>query len=357
MRKLRFKNRNGILYFGFGDKLKSSKRKYNQVNKKIIFGMWERGELDHDLMEKSTAYTVAEMTKEVIESKRRELKHTTILAYDAACRIKIMPYFQDRLVTEIKPIDIKRFYDVFVEDNLSNGSINLSKVLLTEVFNNAILEELITVNPVKMVKMPKARKKKKKQMPCSLDEIDQILEACIGQVRNFLGISFFTGMRSGELMALKWEDVDFQTDTITINKTVSRGFISSPKTRSSEREIEIIPKAKEFFNAQKRETGLQKSYVFLNKKNDYFPTNQLFYKQFKAILNKLGFTVRSLHNTRHTFASIMLNNKIEPLWVSNTLGHENLDITLRVYTHFMPRKEKMTIGFLEKRYKNGTNTA
>ena len=43
------------------------------------------------------------------------------------------------------------------------------------------------------------------------------------------------------------------------------------------------------------------------------------------------------------------------MWVSNTLGYENLDITLRVYSHFMPKKEKMVIGFLEKRYKNGTS--
>jgi hypothetical protein len=51
----------------------------------------------------------------------------------------------------------------------------------------------------------------------------------------------------------------------------------------------------------------------------------------------------------------MLNTGIDPMWVSNTLGHENLDITLRVYAHFMPKKEKMVIGFLEKRYKNGTS--
>jgi integrase len=50
----------------------------------------------------------------------------------------------------------------------------------------------------------------------------------------------------------------------------------------------------------------------------------------------------------------MLNNRIEPLWVSNMLGHNNLDMTLRIYTHYMPRKEKMSLEFLEKRYKNGT---
>ena len=66
--------------------------------------------------------------------------------------------------------------------------------------------------------------------------------------------------------------------------------------------------------------------------------------------------VDTLHNKRHTFTSMMLNNGIDPMWVSNTLGHENLDITLRVYAYFMPRKEKMVIEFLDKRYKNGTSS-
>jgi len=76
---------------------------------------------------------------------------------------------------------------------------------------------------------------------------------------------------------------------------------------------------------------------------------------FQKVLTKLGIERRSLHNTRHTFASMMLNNGIEPLWVSHTLGHESLKITLDIYTHYMPKKEKMSIRFLETRYKNGTN--
>lgn len=65
----------------------------------------------------------------------------------------------------------------------------------------------------------------------------------------------------------------------------------------------------------------------------------------------MGLKYRYLQTIRHTFASLMLNNGIEPLWVYNTLGHVNLQITLSVYTHFMPKKEKMTIQFLDKWYK------
>ncbi|MDQ1264520.1 MAG: integrase, partial [Campylobacterota bacterium] len=113
--------------------------------------------------------------------------------------------------------------------------------------------------------------------------------------------------------------------------------------------------AKKYFKAQQLLTGLKNDFVFLNKRNSFYGTNTHFYDNFQRVLKKLDFELRSLHNTRHTFASMMLNNGIDPLWVSKTLGHENLQITLNTYTHYMPKKEKMSIGFLEKRYKSGTN--
>ncbi len=357
MKKLRFKNRGGILYFGFGDKLKSSKLKYTNINKNIIIGKFKNGLLDDELDINQTAHapTIEKLLKEVMSSKSKVLKHKTLLAYKVTCKTKIIPYFKDKLVTEIKPIDIKKFQDSLVDIGLGKGTINLTRVLLKQVFNLAILSELITLNPIKMVDMPKIKQNKVKQKPFTLDEIDLILASLKGAIKNFIGVAFFTGMRSGEILALKWEDIDFITDTISINKTIAEGYINSPKTASSFRDIEILPQAKEFLKAQQLETGLKSDFVFLNKHNSYYGSNTHFYNHFQKVLKKVGLEKRSLHNTRHTFASMMLNNGIDPLWVSNTLGHENLNITLSIYTHYMPKKQKMVINFLEKRYKNGTN--
>lgn len=357
MKKLRFKNRGGILYFGLGDKLKSSKLKYTNVNKNIIIGKFKSGLLDDELNidAVSGVPTIEELLNEVMSSKSKVLKHKTLLAYNVACRTKIVPYFKDMLVTQIKPIDIKNFQDTLLDKNLGKGTINLTRVLLKQVFNLAILSEHITLNPIKMVDMPQFKSKKVKQKPLTLDEIDLILKQTKGHIRNFLGIAFFTGARSGEILALKWEDIDFVTDTISINKTIAEGYINSPKTNSSNRDIEMLPEAKKFLKAQQLETGLKNSFVFLNKRDEYYGSNTHFYDHFQKLLKRLGLEQRSLHNTRHTFASMMLNNNIDSLWVSNTLGHENLNITLSIYTHYMPKKQKMVIDFLEKRYKNGTN--
>ena len=331
MKKLRFKNRNGVLYFGIDGNFKSSKMKYNVVNKNILIGKHNRGELNDALgFEAPKSILLCDLVRDVLDRKSIVLKYQSIQSYNTIFRTKIIPFFDKRTVTEIKPSDIKKFHDMFIEQGLGNDSIRIARVLLSEAFANAILNEIIVNNPILMVRMPKARTQKKKQLPCTLKEIDDLLRLSKQDIKNFLGISFFTGMRSGELLALKWEDIDFDTDTISINKTISKGIINSPKTRSSLRDIEMIPQAREFFKSQYLQTGLKKSYVFLNSFGNYYGQNNYFQYSFKGLLKELNLEDRSLHNTRHTFASMMLNNGIDPLWVSNTLGHETLDITLKV---------------------------
>ena len=355
MKKLRFKNRNGVLYFGLNGKFKSSKMKDTKINRNMIISKHRSGELDEELGFKTNKVpTLVYFLDKVLQEKRETLKLSSVQHYSNSYK-KILTYFEDKDISRFKPIEIKDFQDELAK-KYSRSLINNVRTLLREAFDLAVLSELININPVVAVRAPKVLKAKKKQIPFTLDEIDLILENSQGHVRNFLGISFFTGMRGGEILALTWDDIDFVTDTISITKTVSRGVINSTKTTASDRDIEMISQAKKFFEAQRLETGLKHSFVFLQKDmKSYHGTNVRFYKQFKNLIKKLNLEDRSMHNTRHTFASIMLNNQIEPLWVSATLGHKSLDVTLGIYTHFMPRKEKMVISFLEKRYKTGTH--
>jgi len=353
MKKLRFKNRNGVLYFGFGDSLKSSRMKDTKINRNILIGKFNRGELFDD-SKITPSDTVTDLVEKVINDKSKHLKHKSMISYRSSFKNHIIPFFSDKPIFMVKPMDIKNLQDKMVDSGLKRQSVQLVRILLKEAFEIAVLSEIVQSNPVEAVSMPKIKYKKEKYKPFSLDEIDLIVSKANGTVKNFLGISFFTGIRSGELLALTWDDVDFQTDTISINKTIAQGIINSAKTKSSERDIEILPMAKEYFKKQLLETGMKSSFIFLNKKSTHYSTNDLFARTYASILKSLNIEHRGLHNTRHTFASIMLNNGIDPLWVSHTLGHENLQITYSIYTHFMPKKEKMVIGFLEKRYKNGT---
>ncbi|MFK5937694.1 MAG: tyrosine-type recombinase/integrase [Sulfurimonas sp.] len=358
MKKLRFKNRNGVLYFGIDDKFKSSKLKYNSVNKNIIQGKYNNGFFDSDLNIKNiSSELINDLVMAFINSESSIKKNSTLRNYQSAFKNHIKPYFEGKTVLQIKPIDIKLYQD-YIQKKGINGKavIGQSRFLLSEIFQDYILSGDIAVNPVKMVNTPAFKKTAKKQSVkvFTLDEIDLILENAFGDFKNLLGILFFTGMRIGELLALKWSDVDFKTDTITINKTVSAGAIGTPKTMSSDRDVEMLSQAKEFFKKQILLTGMKNTFVFLNSKQSHYTQGSHLLIKFTALLQDLNMQRRTLHTARHTFASVMLNNNIDPMWVSATLGHENVKITLEIYAHFLPRKEKMKMEFLDKRYKNGT---
>lgn len=357
MKKLRFKNRNGILYFGVGDKFKSSKLKYSNVNKNIIINKFKNGALNNDLeVVEIKSPTVESYLERVKLEKKKNVRHSTFKAYKSSFA-RISKCFDGKMTKEVKPIHIKDFLESIADDENARTLLSRVRFLLKEIFDLSVLSEDIVSNPVNVVRSPKTLHEPKKHEPFNLDEIDLILSIAKGQYKNFLGISFFTGMRSGEILALTWSDIDFSTDTISITKTLSKGVIGKPKTASSYRDIEMLPMARKFLESQRLETGLKNGFVFTKgDKESHFANNSQFYNKYREILDKAGLKRRSLHNTRHTFASIMLNNNIEPLWVSSTLGHRDLSITLKVYTHYIPKKEKMVIGFLEKRYKNGTNS-
>lgn len=356
MKKLRFKNRNGILYFGVGDTFKSSKLKYSKVNKNIIINKFKNGALSEDLkVIQVKSPTVESYLQRVILEKKKNVRHSTFDAYKSSFA-RISQYFDGKMTKEVKPIHIKNFFESVVEDETARTLLSRVRFLIKEVFDLSVLNEDIVSNPVNVVRSPKSHHEPKKQEPFNLDEIDLILSIARGQYKNFLGIAFFTGMRSGEILALQWGDICFSTDTISITKTLSKGLIGKPKTASSYRDIEMLPMARKYLEKQRLETGLNNGFIFTKEdKVSHYANNSQFYNKYRKILDEANLKRRSLHNTRHTFASIMLNNNIEPLWVSSTLGHRDLSITLRVYTHYIPKKEKMVIGFLEKRYKNGTN--
>ncbi|MGE4457583.1 MAG: hypothetical protein AB7E13_11665, partial [Arcobacteraceae bacterium] len=109
MKKLRFKSRNGVLYFGVGDKLKSSKLKDTKVNRNILSAKFRDGELDEELfgIENHVKTTINDLLYEVLKSKSISLKHKSILAYTSVLNNNIIPFFDGRYVATIKTFDIR----------------------------------------------------------------------------------------------------------------------------------------------------------------------------------------------------------------------------------------------------------
>jgi len=138
-----------------------------------------------------------------------------------------------------------------------------------------------------------------------------------------------TGIRPGELVSLRWSDIDFDNEIIKVRRTRVQGKNGPPKKQASVRNIEMLSVVKEFFESQYNITGCLDGDIFLNSSEKPFYSHDVIAKKFKKLLDTND--KRYLYQLRHSFATKMISEGEDILWVSKMMGHKNADITLKTY--------------------------
>lgn len=168
-------------------------------------------------------------------------------------------------------------------------------------------------------------------------------------------ISLYSGIRIGELCALRWEDVDFKKNCLTINKTIQRVYIkdkdkniskviiTTPKTKNANREIPIN---KDFLEILKKVKSDKKHYILTG--NEKYVEPRTYRKYFNKILDELKIKHFNFHSLRHTFATNCISLGVDYKTVSELLGHANVNITLNLYVHPRYSQKKKCIDLVCK---------
>ncbi|MCQ2693234.1 site-specific integrase [Helicobacter pylori] len=181
--------------------------------------------------------------------------------------------------------------------------------------------------------------------PFSLEEVKTLIENAPSlRLKAFLTVAFLTGMRTGEQLALTWEDIDFNEKKIVINKSLNElGTITTPKNKPSVREVDLLEPVEKILKELQASEPENKKFVFISMPK----RTTMFQRAFRSLLKALDLKDRKLYTTRHTFASLMLSQGEEPMWVSKTLGHKDLNTTYKTYSHYIPKQEKERAKFLK----------
>lgn len=330
-----FYSRNGILYIRINKKRLSTKLEDTPKNRKLVESYYKNDEFFNRFNINSKVPLVLDYCEQILLEKEKTVKSSTIMCYYSVYNTKIKPFFQDKYVTDIKAIDISNFYKIFKD----KGSRSVSVLLLKQVFERAIVEDYIKYSPL-VVSYPRIKSNYEKN-PFTLDEVKLILST-ESILKNFLGIAFTTGLRGGEIMGLKWEDIDFKNDKISIKRTIKYGLEQTPKTKGSLATIDLPIESKIYFQNQLKLTGLKNSYVFLNDGKRYNTLSVISY-HFTKLLKQLNLKHRGIHQTRHTFASLKLSYGERLEWVSFMLRHDSPAFTQKVYYKYIPRVEEKRV--------------
>lgn len=223
--------------------------------------------------------------------------------------------------------------------SLASNTVYKIVSILKQTFNLALSLELIPKNPTQNIKLPKS---KEKEVLALTREEQKILEKyCLNSIKNnYLGIiiCLYTGIRLGELLALTWDDIDFEKKYLYIKKTSYTMkqnnknviVIDTPKTKKSNRLIPIPSKLIQLLTIYK--TKSTSKYIIHTYKNEMVEIRS-YQRTFESILNKCNIRHYNFHCLRHTFTTRALELGIDIKTLSEILGHTNVAITLNRYAH------------------------
>lgn len=257
----------------------------------------------------------------------------------------IKPKFGNRKIDEIKPSEIATWQAKLLR-TLSTKSLFMIRAVFNVLFNDALADEIITRNPLKLVKKPK-NVSVNEILPFKQDEIFHILKNIQEKMRAVFAIGFFTGMRTGEILALKWDDIDLENRVIKVRRAKRQNTESLPKTKSSIRDVDILDVLLPYLQNHLKYKIDESEYLFNSFYKKPFTDFSCISKTYwRPVFEKLDIEYRNPYQMRHTFASMMISNGEDILWVSKMLGHTNSAITLTMYARYIENKDKKRGAFL-----------
>ena len=266
------------------------------------------------------------------EEKKHLLKERSYERYCQMVDKLITPYYGNMKIKDIKVSTLKQYINGNLEQGKAVKTVEMYRTLFSGILQEAVYDGVLNSNPFNHIKRPK--KKKPKITPFSVSEVNLLLEYSEGWFRNYIGLATGLGLRSGEMISLKW--IDISDTEIHIRRTRDFNRDTTPKTASSFRTLPLFNRLKEFIESQRKLTG-HLEYVF-NRPNElpWSDTQWICQLHWYPLLKKLGLKKRRLYEMRHTFATNMLNSgQFKVTEISRMLGHTTTEYLFNVYSAYI----------------------
>ncbi len=249
-------------------------------------------------------------------------------------KANLIPYFGCRLLSEIRQYLIEKYKAKRIDDGVQRSTVNRELACLKKMYNKAIDWEYAKENPVIKVKFFSEKDNMIERVLTVVEE-EKLIELCEPHLKPIIITALQTGMRKGEILSLKWQDVNFSKKEITVEKTKSGRTRIIPISKQLLAEFEKLKKAKS-------KTG----YVFTYPKTGK-PTKDV-KRAFQTACRRAGIKGLRFHDLRHTFASRLVENGEDIITVRDLLGHSSVRITER-YTHSNKELKRKAVESLSKK--------
>ncbi|MCD8121284.1 MAG: site-specific integrase [Clostridiales bacterium] len=360
-----------VSYFGeryslYDRDLKTLQRRLNDL----------RYELEHGLYAKKSQLTIDDWFRTWIrEYKSMTVKQGTVGVYEDTYRAYIKDALGRKKLKDLRPEQIQALYNKLNLDGYSHSTIELVSVVLGGLYKQAYKNQLIQKNPVPLATLPKAVDTVRQRV---LTAEEQEIFLQIARKRKYslaYELALSTGMRSGEVRGLRWEDIDFDKRLIHVTGTLVQnryGFYRDlPKTKSSLRDIPMLDNVYQLLEKWREEQSERRNMLGADWRateefKDLVVATDMGAPLGKSYLNKgiktiikhieseteKPFEYITFHGLRHTFATRCIENGMEPQVLKAIMGHSKLSMTMDLYAHVLPdaklKEMEKIAGLFEK---------
>lgn len=223
---------------------------------------------------------------------------------------------------------------------------------LRNMFADAVNDDLVKDNPIEKIALSKliqvaSVKSEFDAEPFNETEKQTIIDTAEGQIKNLIQFGFWSGLRTSELIALKWADVNFKQSVVNISRAKVCNVEKGTKTKSGVRALILLPKAQEALLNQQQYTQ-NKEYVFHNPNTNkpWANSNKVSDAWRKLLSTIKNIKYRNCYQMRHTFASTLLSNGENAFWVATQMGHVDVEMIFKRYGRWIPKTENNGYKFV-----------
>ncbi|MCD7946926.1 MAG: site-specific integrase [Oscillospiraceae bacterium] len=305
--------------------------------------------------------TFLTLLDEWLERKKSAIRLNSWESYKYYCDKHIIPYFEkiDLPIREITPRHIQRYIDTHYKGGLSANTLKKHMAVVHGVMQDALRFNIIPYDPSERVTLPKLERHRGKAY--TVEQAKELLQATQDEpIRPAIMLGLFLGLRRSEVLGLRWQDVDFKSDTVKIRNTVvkMKTLIEHEKTKSSasKRDLHLMPELKKYLVALKAQQAEYKrlmgqgyhdnGHVCVWQDGTAFLPDYISHR-FTALLKKCDLPPIRFHELRHTAGSILIDKGISAKQVQEYLGHEQISTTLDIYTHLTTEGKKQAASVLD----------
>lgn len=330
---------------------KTKKEAQTELAKKIT-------EINEGTFVEPSKTTLKKYLCEWLEIKKMSVQNSTYDVYKSCINAYIAPTIGMVPLSKLTVMHIQKCYKKMSDMNSAKNTTLLVHRILKTALNLAVKQGILYRNPATTAEIPKAEKSSIQTW--TEDEVKTFLLHSQNS-RYHIGfiLAITTGMRLGEVLGLRWQDVDFKNHTVTINQTVGHDdkIKTSAKTNSSKRTIPIpletieeLKKRRLQVNKDKlRQGSAYNDFDLIICENSGGSTRRnTFRRNFLKIIRNAEIKTIKFHDLRHTHATLLLKQGVHPKIVSERLGHSDISLTLRVYSHVLPNMQEDAVKAFAK---------